>query len=86
MGLWNPSELLLGHGQAESSATHSCIFLAATAALIPKARCVAVAASMLDLKLPDADVNASSVLAGERSASMSSVMRGRVGEREGARV
>jgi len=52
------------------------------AALIPKARCVGLAASMLARRAPDDDVKASNVVAGERSARTSSVNRGRVGDRE----
>ncbi len=62
--------------------SHSCIFFDAMAARMPKARSVGLAVSILALRAPDADVNASRVVAGERSASMSSIRRGRVGDRE----
>ena len=83
MGVSNPSELLVGHGQAESSVADSCIFFDAIAARMPKARCVGLAASMLALSVPDTDVNASRVVAGERSDSISSMRRGRVGDLDG---
>lgn len=52
---------------------------------MPKARCVGVAASILARRAPEAFVKASRVVAGERSERMSSVIRERVGDREGER-
>jgi hypothetical protein len=49
---------------------------------MPKSRCSGPAACKLVSSVPDAEVKSSSVWLGERSARMSSVSRGRVGERE----
>ena len=86
-GISNPAEPpLAGHGHCDNSSTHSCIFFDAKVALIPNALSLGVAASMLAFNLPDGFVKASRVVAGERSDRMSSVMRVRVGDREGVRV
>ena len=61
-----------GHGHPDSSSTHSCIFFDARVARRPKARSLGVAASMLAFNLPDGLVNASRVVAGDRSERMSS--------------
>jgi hypothetical protein len=74
-----------GQGQADNSSTHSCIFLDASVAWRPNARSEGVAASMLAFNLPDGLVNASRVVAGERSDNISSFSLGRVGDREGVR-
>jgi len=74
-----------GHDQAESSSTHSCIFLDAMVALMPNARSLGVAASTLALSLPDGFVKASRVVVGDRSDRISSVIRCRVGDRVGDR-
>lgn len=85
-GDWNPSAPpASGHGHAESSVTHSSIFLLAKVARMPKARSLAEAASMLARSLPEGEVNASRVEVGDRSERMSSI-RGRVGDLDGVRV
>jgi hypothetical protein len=52
---------------------------------MPKARSLGVAASTLAFSFPDGLVKASRVVAGERSARISSVRRWRVGDRVGER-
>jgi hypothetical protein len=52
---------------------------------MPKARSLGVAASILAFSLPEGLVNASRVVAGERSDRISSVRRGRAGDLVGDR-
>lgn len=86
-GISNPADPApAGQGHCDNSSTHSCIFFDANVALVPNALSLGVAASMLAFNLPEGFVNTSRVVVGDRSDRISSVMRVRVGDREGVRV